>query len=141
MSTSYIIEPAPKSTGPELFNMCWLQEHLRKIPPCRPADVQATLLEFTAKTITQALHSHKLKVDEVYICGGGAHNIALVRRLGELLHPTLVENTSALGVAPGWVEAVAFAWLAKQTIEGAPGNIPAVTGAKKASILGAIYTK
>ena len=141
MSTSYITEPAPKSTGPELFNMCWLQEHLRKIPPCRPADVQATLLEFTAKTITQALHSHKLKVDEVYICGGGAHNIALVRRLGELLHPTLVENTSALGVAPGWVEAVAFAWLAKQTIEGAPGNIPAVTGAKKASILGAIYTK
>ncbi|MFT7267630.1 MAG: anhydro-N-acetylmuramic acid kinase [Porticoccus sp.] len=141
MSTSYITEPIPKSTGPELFNMCWLQEHLRQLPSCSPENVQATLLEFTAKTITQALHSHKLKVDEVYICGGGARNIALVNRLAELLHPALVEDTSALGIAPGWVEAIAFAWLAKQTIEGAPGNIPTVTGAKKASVLGAIYIR
>jgi|TARA_B110000503_G_scaffold126766_1_gene195717 anhydro-N-acetylmuramic acid kinase len=141
MSAPYVIEPAPKSTGPELFNLYWLQKHLSKLPSYNPRDVQATLLEFTAQTIAQALHSHGFKIDEVYICGGGAHNTSLVKRLEGLLYPAPVASTSTLGIAPSWVEAVAFAWLAKQTIEGMPGNIPTVTGAKKASVLGAIYRR
>ena len=141
MGTPYLKEDTPKSTGPELFNLHWLKEHINKLPSCSSVDIQATLLEFTAQTITQAVHAYALKVDEVFFCGGGAYNNTLINRLKVLLHPASVSDTSMLGIAPEWVEATAFAWLAKQTIEGAPGNIPTVTGAKKASVLGAIYTR
>jgi len=141
MEAPYLTVSPPKSTGPELFNISWLKEHLEKLSIYKPEDVQATLLEFTALTISQAISDHKIKVNEVFLCGGGAYNVNLVGRLKELIAPTMVSSTSMLGIAPEWVEAAAFAWLAKQTIEGLPGNIPSVTGAKKASILGAIYTK
>ena len=139
MSTTYLSQPAPKSTGPELFNILWLNDHLNQLPKAEPVDVQATLLEFTAQTITQALMSHSPKPVEVFVCGGGAYNTALIQRMETLLYPSLIASTAQLGIAPEWVEAVAFAWLGKQTLEGKPGNVPAVTGATQASVLGAIY--
>ncbi len=98
-------------------------------------------MEFTAQTISQALSLCSCNINEVFICGGGAYNIVLINRLKELVAPVVVENTSILGIAPEWVEASAFAWLAKQTVEGLPGNMPAATGAEKSAVLGAIYTK
>jgi len=78
-------------------------------------------------------------IDEVFICGGGALNTALITRLSDLLRPAKVDSTAALGISPEWVEAVAFAWLARQTLAGLAGNLPAVTGAKGLTVLGGIY--
>ena len=139
LKTPYLSQPAPKSTGPELFNLSWLTGHLQQLPEVSAVDVQATLLEFTAHTITEAVKSQIPLAREVFFCGGGTYNTALMQRLETLLHPTLIASTEQLGVAPEWVEAVAFAWLAKQTLERKPGNVPMVTGASKASILGAIH--
>jgi anhydro-N-acetylmuramic acid kinase len=139
MNTAYLAQPAPKSTGPELFNSHWLNNHLKQLPEAEPVDVQATLLEFTAQTISQGLKSQPPEPTEVFFCGGGAYNTALIQRIETLLHPSLFASTAQLGIAPEWVEAVAFAWLAKQTLEGKSGNAPTVTGATQASVLGAIY--
>ena len=141
MDTPYLFISPPKSTGPELFNIDWLESLLEQLPKYRPVDIQATLLEFTAQTISKALSLYSFNINEVFICGGGAYNTVLINRLKELIAPVVVENTSILGIAPEWVEASAFAWLAKQTVEGLPGNVPAATGAEKSSVLGAIYTK
>lgn len=139
MKTPYLSQPPPKSTGPELFNEQWLAHQLQEHPAITPVDVQATLLEFTAQTITEALISHTPTPTEVYFCGGGTYNTTLIQRLETLLHPRLIASTDQLGIPPEWVEAAAFAWLAKQTINGKPGNAPSVTGAERPSILGAIF--
>jgi len=141
MDTPYLFISPPKNTGPELFNIDWLESLLEQLPKYRPVDIQATLLEFTAQTISKALSLYSYNINEVFICGGGAYNTVLINRLKELIAPIVVENTSILGIAPEWVEASAFAWLAKQTVEGLPGNVPAATGAEKSSVLGAMYTK
>lgn len=127
----------PKSTGRELFNIEWLEQHLQ--PTYATADVQRTLLELTARSITAAITEHCAKADEIYICGGGAHNQMLMSRLQQLLQPQKFGLTDDLGVSADWVEATAFAWLAKQAMHRQPGNLPAVTGAKGLRILGAIY--
>jgi len=139
MNTPYLEELSPKSTGPELFNSNWLHQHLVPFIKSSPTDVQATLLEFTAQTITQALKRHTPIPREIFFCGGGAYNTALMQRLETLLHPNLIASTAQLGIPPEWVEAAAFAWLAKQTLEGKPGNAPTVTGATEQAVLGAIY--
>lgn len=137
----YFSQPAPKSTGREAFNLEWLLNHLQQCSHNHnPADIQATLLELTARTISADID--KLcqgEPIEVYVCGGGAYNQQLMTRLAELLPQHTLASTKALGIAPEWVEAVAFAWLAKQTIERKPGNLPAVTGASKSLTLGGIY--
>lgn len=139
MTAPYFAEQHPKSTGPELFNMDWLNQHLNNFPTASPVDVQATLLELTAKTIAQALTNHTPAPNQIFFCGGGTYNRALMQRLETLLHPAQVATTELLGVPPEWVEAMAFAWLAKQTLEGKAGNAPTVTGAREQAILGAIY--
>jgi anhydro-N-acetylmuramic acid kinase len=139
LSDSFFKQGPPKSTGRELFNLAWLEKHLAKFPKLKAEDVQATLLELTAQSITQGIKLSKFKADAIYICGGGAYNLTLMNRLSELNAPTKVESTLKLGIDPSWVEAMAFAWLAKQSLEGKPGNLPSVTGAKKAARLGAIY--
>ncbi|MEZ5529233.1 MAG: anhydro-N-acetylmuramic acid kinase [Porticoccaceae bacterium] len=140
MDTPFLTQPAPKSTGRELFNIDWLDNQLRAFDETpSPENVQATLLEFTARTISQAVCSHGHAVEEIYLCGGGARNQALLERISELLSPATVATTDKLGIPADWVEAVAFAWLARQTLMGKPGNSPAVTGARNAAILGAIY--
>ena len=127
----------PKSTGRDLFNDVWLQQHIL-YPHTRPQDIARTLVELTAHTIQQAIAQHCRDVDEIYLCGGGAHNSLLVQRLTHMLNVPIA-NTNQLGVDVDWVEAVAFAWLAKQTLENKPSNLPEVTGAQGLRILGAIY--
>lgn len=129
----------PKSTGREEFHLGWVDNLLAAGASVAPGRVQATLLELTAATSADAVCGLSPAVEEVYLCGGGAYNAALLKRLGELLHPRPVATTAALGLAPEWVEAVAFAWLARETLLGRPGNLPGVTGAATAVVLGAIY--
>jgi len=135
----FLRRPAPKSTGREEFNRQWLDQELKQFDHLSPGCVQATLLAFTAETIADALKALPVEIDEVFICGGGALNTTLVTSLSGLLAPAKVDSTAALGIAPEWVEAAAFAWLARQTLAGLAGNLPAVTGAKGLTILGGIY--
>ena len=102
-------------------------------------NIQATLCELTAVSIAQAIITYAVDAQQVLVCGGGIYNQTLFLRLHELLKPREVLSTSAFGIDPDWVEAVAFAWLAKQTMEGKPGNVPSVTGARCLRVLGGIY--
>ena len=136
----YFALPPPKSTGRDLFNDHWLKQHLL-YPHLRPQDVARTLVALTAHTIHNAIAQDCGQIDEVYLCGGGAHNTLLVNSLKDMMDGRILAKTDALGVGADWVEAVAFAWLAKQTIDNKPSNLPAVTGAKGLRILGVIYPK
>ena len=136
----YFKKAPPKSTGRELFNLEWLQVRLNKLGGAlNPQTVQATLLQLTATTIAQAIAGLSPKVDEAYVCGGGTHNSALVAALAKALGKIPLRTTRDLGLDPDWVEAATFAWLAHQTLEGQPGNLPSVTGAKRPVVLGGIY--
>lgn len=127
----------PKSTGRETFNLPWVTAHLNGSE--EPVDVQATLLELTAGGIADAIRKFADGAKSVYLCGGGARNLALVERLRSLLAPRSVEATDELGVDAEHVEALAFAWLARQTLQAKPGNLPSVTGARGLRVLGAIH--
>jgi len=130
----------PKSTGRERFNLGWVEERLRGLPaPLEPEDVQATLVALTAASIALAVAEHAPQTQEVYVCGGGARNPVLMRALQARVAPRRVATTAALGVEPRWVAAVAFAWLAQQSLRGLPGNLTAVTGARAPVTLGGIY--
>ena len=96
-------------------------------------------MQLTAETIADQIKSLTVEIDQVFICGGGAFNTGLIGRLDEALPNVDLANTAELGLDPNWVEACAFAWLAKQRIEKQPGNLPTVTGASKPAILGGIY--
>ena len=136
----YFAQPAPKSTGRDLFHADWLDARLAQCPPLPPQDVQATLTTLTALTIARAIHGETRDVDAVYVCGGGAYNGTLLRELAAALGgETRVESTAELGVAPNRVEALAFAWLGYRFTQREAGNLPAVTGAKGPRILGALY--
>lgn len=137
LAHEYFSLAAPKSCGREQFSLSWLDTRLSGGE--LPADVQATLGALTATATQRAIESDCGGADELYICGGGAHNAALLAQLERLLPATKVMNTDALGLPADWVEAVAFAWLAHQTLAGLPGNLPEVTGARGPRILGAIY--
>ena len=128
--------PPPKSTGREYFNLMWLEKYL---PANLSAiDVQTTLVELTACSIISAIKNY-LSTGEILICGGGIHNAFLLERLKTLADPLSVHSTEQAGINPDWVEAIAFAWLAKQTLDKKPGNLIAVTGAKQPTILGGVY--
>jgi anhydro-N-acetylmuramic acid kinase len=142
----YFAAPPPKSTGRDLFNAAWLDrrlaEHGRRgagMPAA--ADVQATLLALTARTIADAVASRCPATGEVLVCGGGANNTALMAALAGALAPRGVTTTAVHGVAVEHVEALAFAWLARETMAGRPGNLPAVTGARGLRVLGAIHPR
>lgn len=135
----YFHLPAPKSTGPEYFNSAWLQTYLHS-HPASATNVQTTLLGLTATTIADnIMRLSGGKSTEVFVCGGGAHNSALMRALESALPGCSVKTTAALGIDPQQVEAIAFAWLARQTLAGKPGNPGLVTGAGRECVLGAIY--
>ncbi len=135
----YLSRQGPRSTGKEAFNLAWLDTVLEQHPALAPQDVQATLARFTAQAIATPVLRCSPSIDEVFICGGGAHNKELLRVLAGILAPIPVADTSALGIHPDWVEAATFAWLASRTLAGLHGNAPAVTGAAGDRILGAIY--
>jgi anhydro-N-acetylmuramic acid kinase len=133
----YLAEAPPKSTGRDRFNADWLLQF--RLERFSDADVLATLAEFTARTVSDAVARHCPGTTELYACGGGVHNADLMARLGRLLAPVKTATTASLGVDPDWVEAMAFAWLARQALERAPGNVSEVTGAAGPRVLGAIY--
>lgn len=133
----YFALPPPKSTGPELFNTEWLSARLTGTEA--PRDVQATLAELTAVSVARALRTALPEAHRLLVCGGGVHNLDLMRRLRRQLPGVIVESTTAQGVEPQWVEAGAFAWLAMRTLRGLPGNLPSATGAAGPRVLGGIY--
>lgn len=133
----YLAAPPPKSTGPEDFSPGWLDAALASAGAPAPADVQATLCELTARTVAAALE--ETPPARLVACGGGVHNVALLERLRARLPATRVESSAAHGIDPDQVEAAAFAWLAARTLAGRPGNLPAVTGADRAAVLGASW--
>lgn len=130
----YFRKRPPKSTGRDLFNEAWLRRMLRKKVTSR--DVQATLLELTARSVARSCSGMK----RIIVCGGGVNNRALMGRLAELVAPAKLESSVRYGIDPQQVEATAFAWLAMRTLAGAPGNLPAVTGARGPRVLGAVYS-
>ena len=133
----FFAQEPPKSCGREQFNLDWLSGFLNHRDT--PADVQATLLALTAVSTQQAVQRWCGAVNELYVCGGGAHNTALMNRLSTLMPHIKVLTTDALGLPADWVEAAAFAWLAWRTLHNLPGNLPEVTGAQGPRLLGAIY--
>jgi len=138
LADPYFALPPPKSTGREHFHLAWLERQARAAA-LAPADVQATLLELTARSVAEAIARHAAAAEDVLACGGGVHNRLLLARLRALLAPRPVRSTADFGVDPDYLEATAFAWLARQRVLGLPGNLPAVTGARGPRVLGALY--
>jgi anhydro-N-acetylmuramic acid kinase len=135
----YFRRKPPKSTGRDLFNLEWLESHLAGHEAA--ADVQATLLALTAGSVAADIRRYCAGAREVYACGGGARNSKLLAALQAALPDARVSTTSELGIDPDWVEACAFAWLARQALHLAPGNVPSVTGAIGARVLGTIHPR
>lgn len=139
MGDAFFRQKPPKSSGRGYFNLNWARRRYPALSRLDPAAVQCTLTELTALTIAGAVQRHAPGTRRVLVCGGGVHNQFLMRRLNAWLAPRVVESTHAHGLDPQWVEATAFAWLAMRTMNGLPGNVPAVTGAKAPVILGGVY--
>lgn len=129
--------PPPKSTGREEFDLDWLDA--RGPLPDTPADVLATLADLSAQSVARALRAHAPDARRVIACGGGVHNAFLMERLQAAFGPVALETTAEHGIDPDFVEAALFAWLARERLEGRPGNLPSVTGAKGPRVLGALY--
>jgi anhydro-N-acetylmuramic acid kinase len=138
LADPYFSSAPPKSTGREYFNLDWLSEFL---PADNTAaqDIQATLCRLTTATIVDAIEQHAPNTVRLLVCGGGIHNNCLMQQLRTDLAETRVESTALYGIDPDWVEAAAFAWLAKQNLEARPGNLPEVTGANHPVILGKLF--
>jgi len=135
----YFRRPPPKSTGRDLFNAAWLDARLSSFAPMQAQDVQATLAEFTATAAAEAVRSHARDARRLLVCGGGALNCDLMRRLSALLPAVAVMTTDREGLPAMQVEACAFAWLARCHVERLPASRPEVTGARGARVLGALH--
>ena len=139
MQEPFFHRAPPKSTGRDLFHAPWLDKHWATGPTLAPNDVQASLCALTAETIAQAVSKHAPHSSRLMVCGGGAYNQCLMGMLQACLPQLAVVSTDTAGLPPSQVEAAAFAWLARQTCLGLPGNLPKATGAKGARVLGGIY--
>ena len=137
LADPYFSWPAPKSTGQDYFNLAWLEN--LKVDELAPVDVQRTLVELTARSASDAIKVSGC--ERVYLCGGGRHNDLLTAQLRSLVAPIEVTDTHALGIDADFMEAAAFAWLAKQCLDRASGNVPTVTGAQSERVLGVIYPR
>lgn len=136
LSEPYFNLPPPKSTGRELFNLVWIEHQLDQVGrSVSPVDVQRTLGELTAYSLADQLPQD---LDALYVCGGGARNKWLMALIQNQVSIPVM-TTEALGFAPQWIEAAAFAWIAAATINKKPCTIPSVTGASGSSIAGAVY--
>jgi anhydro-N-acetylmuramic acid kinase len=139
LAEPYFSLPPPKSTGRDLFNRAWLELHLSEYRHLAPADVQATLLALTAQSISLDLENHSPDCKQLIVCGGGALNTALMAALQAHCPWVQIQSSSEWGLPPLQVEAAAFAWLARQLVTRQSGNLPKVTGAQGARILGCLY--
>ncbi|HFE39293.1 MAG TPA: anhydro-N-acetylmuramic acid kinase [Gammaproteobacteria bacterium] len=141
LSHPYFTRPPPKSTGREAFDLHWINEVLATMDSAiHPGVVQSTLCELSAQSISEAIKKYAPHTSEILICGGGVHNHDLISRIETHLG-IQTKRTDEFGIDADYVEAVAFAWLARQTLHLIPGNLPAVTGAREPAILGAIYPR
>jgi anhydro-N-acetylmuramic acid kinase len=138
LAESWFALPPPKSSGREQFHLDWVAAQLRGGEAAQ--DVQATLLELTAASVAAALLAQQPDTRRLLVCGGGVHNPVLLRRIAARLPGMQVESTAAHGVDPDFVEAMGFAWLARETLADRPGNLPEVTGARGPRVLGALYS-
>jgi len=138
MNDAFIHQLPPKSTGKEHYNLDWLEQQ-NNIKKLETAQVQASLCQFTADSIIYAIENHLTKLNRLIVCGGGAHNSYLMSLLKNSLPEINIESSEKHGIHPDWVEAIAFAWLARKTLNKQSGNLPAVTGASQAVILGPIF--
>ena len=136
LSDPWFATPPPKSSGREQFHLDWVKGHLQD--SARPEDVQATLLALTVRTVVDAMTSNQSDTARLLVCGGGVHNSRVMSALQVALDGTKVQSTAAFGLDPDQVEAMGFAWLARQTLMGLPGNLPSVSGAREARVLGMI---
>lgn len=134
----YFALPAPKSTGRELFNHQWLANHLNNFGQLSAQDIQATLSQLTVESVASEIEKLSNQLD-IFVCGGGVFNLDLINKLAKRLPNIKISTTDALGLAPQWVEGIAFAWLAYCYIQNTPSNLPQVTGASKAAVLGGLY--
>ena len=137
LSDPYFAVAPPKSTGFEHFNLRWIESH--GTDDIEPGDVQATLCALSAETIANDVQRLPLDLTDVLVCGGGVHNPVLMQELRSRLPGISVQSTSSAGLDPDWVEAAAFAWLAMRRLQELPGNLPSVTGANEAVMLGRIH--
>ncbi len=138
MSAPYFSRPIPKSLDTREFGIDWLLQQLDRLGlVLKQSEVQSTLAKFTAKSILFEIGARLPAVDEIYVCGGGAKNQAIMQHLREGSN-VQVHDTTKLGIPPDLVEACAFAWLAQRRIQNLPGNIPSVTGARSKVVLGEI---
>lgn len=140
LAEPFLAKAPPKSTGRDLFNPSWLADRLGDDRGAlAPADVQATLTELTARACAADVLRHAPASRLLIVCGGGAFNDHLMARLAALLPGVEVSSSAARGLPPQQVEAAAFAWLARAAVLRMPGNLPSVTGARGARVLGALY--
>lgn len=139
LSDPYFALAPPKSTGREYFDLAWLETHLSGNRARAPRDVQATLMQLTVRPVVAALEQCRPRPAELLVCGGGVHNAALMQLLQRAVPDCRVASTATLGLDPDAVEAVTFAWLASRRLQDLPGNLPSVTGARRAVPLGGIY--
>ena len=142
LAERYFAARPPKSTGRDLFNGAWLDRALAAAKwQGRDEDVQATLAALTARTLADAMRRECAGAQALVVCGGGARNADLMRRIAAELPGVQVTTSDAVGIASDHVEALAFAWLAREALAGRAGNLPAVTGASGLRVLGAIYPR
>ena len=140
MNDSYLDRPPPKSTGKERYNLAFIETALaRVVDAIAEQDVQATLCEFTAASVANAITQWATQAGEVVVCGGGRRNGHLMSCLRALLPAHGVVIAEDIGVDGDGLEAAAFAWLAKCFIDRIPGNAPDATGARGPRILGCLY--
>lgn len=143
LGAAYFQAPPPKSTGRGDFHLTWLEQQATDLHARKPEDVLATLAELTARSIAEALQRHQADTARLLVCGGGIRNLDLMARLRRALDAggmaIPVDSTAAYGLDPQCVEGAAFAWLAMRALDGRTGNLPAVTGARHAAVLGGIY--
>ena len=139
LAEPYFAKLPPKSTGRDLFSRAWLDRHLQAFPNAAPEDVQATLAELTARACAGDVLRHEPALAHLVVCGGGAFNVHLMRRLSALLPHAKVASSSEWGLPPLQVEATAFAWLARKTVLREKLELQSTTGAKGARVLGCVY--
>ncbi|MFO7603701.1 MAG: anhydro-N-acetylmuramic acid kinase [Gammaproteobacteria bacterium] len=139
LNDPYFALPAPKSTGRDYFRLSWLEQKLHAFSDIRAVDVQATLAELTARSVANDLLRYAPATTHLFVCGGGVHNLELGRRLQACLPDVTLASTASLGIDPDYVEAMAFAWLARKTLNHETVSLSSVTGARQDRILGGIY--
>jgi anhydro-N-acetylmuramic acid kinase len=144
MADPYLSLPFPKSTGPDYFNLAWLESKIVNLGEYKPEDVQATLQAFTVESIAIGIHQvlesrKKLHTGAIYICGGGAHNTSLLADLRHRLTGFDIQLTDSLGIPADWVESIGFAWLGYCYLHDIESNLPSVTGANRELVLGKSY--